>query len=82
MTTEQLAADLEDFAGFVDDHGIGRGDESDSPMLNESAARLRDCESLLRDFATWFDGWCPSNKCCARTGLPIHERAIALLKRS
>jgi len=27
-------------------------------------------------FCKWFDGWCPTQKCCADSGLPIHERTL------
>jgi hypothetical protein len=51
MTSEQIAVDLEDFAGFVEDHGIGRGDYTDEPLISAAAARIRSLVEERGDLA-------------------------------
>ncbi len=46
---------------------------------------LRQRDELLaacKEFAVWFDGWCPQNKCCASSGLTIHEKVVKLIAKA
>jgi hypothetical protein len=45
--------------------------------MNHAKELADACEA----FAKWFDGWCPNQTCCARTGLPVHEQALTALSR-
>lgn len=47
-------------------------------MLSASLDLFAACKA----FATWFDGWCHQANCCAHTGLPIHEQALAAIKKA
>ena len=45
-------------------------------------AAAPDLLEACKAFAKWFDGWCPSQKCCASSGLPVHELALAAITKA
>jgi hypothetical protein len=51
---------------------------ADARLIAAAPELLKACEAFTR----WFDGWCPNSRCCADSGLPIHEQALAAIKKA
>lgn len=47
--------------------------------LHAAAGEMR---KLIDGFDNWFNGWCPSHRCCASSGKHLHDAAVALLART
>lgn len=45
-------------------------------------AAAPDLLAACKAFAKWFDGWCPTATCCGKTGLPVHEQALAAIAKA
>jgi hypothetical protein len=64
--------------GFTGLPGSIEVSAADAHLIAAAPDLLAACE----EFARWFDGWCPDARCCALSGLPIHERTMAAIKKA
>ena len=57
----QLRKRLEWIAEFMEDQGIGMGDECDAPALREAAAEIGRCHHFISDVAWYFSDYATAN---------------------